>query len=88
MNTSHEHLTSTVQFIAAGWSCVVTIEISDIVFESSILSATIARGPSITKLIGQCNEETSIGVSGGVHNITEEFTLCDEGGDKSGGECG
>jgi hypothetical protein len=86
MDTSHEHLAGAVQLVCAGGRSVVAIEVPDIVFELSILSAPIARGPAVAKLIGKGDQKTGVCGSWSVNLVTEKLAIRDEGGDDGGVE--
>jgi hypothetical protein len=72
MDASHKHLAGAVQLMSAGGRGGVTITGPDTVFELSIRSASIARRPTITKLIDKGDQETGVSSSWSVHFVTEE----------------
>jgi hypothetical protein len=80
-DASHPHPTGAVQLKCVGGRGVLAINRHDIVFEFSILSATIARGPAVSKLIGQGDQETGFCGSGSVDLVTEKHIACRSRGD-------
>jgi hypothetical protein len=86
MDAAHKHLTGAVQLIGSGGRCVFAVNIADSVFELSILSAAIARGPAITKLISEGDQETGVCVGWSVGFVAEELAFRHEGGDEGGAE--
>jgi hypothetical protein len=79
VDTTHDLFTRAIKLLPNWGSGVLVVNIASGVLELSILSLAIARGPTITELISECDKETGLGRARGVLLVTHKFISDDKG---------